>query len=151
MSPGSDESCSMLASCREIPCSPGWVENTGRKQQCSMQSKYLHIAVRNSQKSAELSLTSIPWQMYMQKQSQVHEARPRVTFDDSRYPGDHLWLSHRFQWGFTGVAGKEGKHVEARPCVCTGGVAVPRCLGWQGCPFILSGDKGYENLCHCSG
>lgn len=58
--------------------------------------------MRNSQKSAELSLTSIPWQVYTQKQTHVYEARSRVTFDDSRYTGDHHWLSHRYQWMWPG-------------------------------------------------
>lgn len=129
MSAGSDESCPVLASCREIPSSPSCRENNGRKQQRSVRSKYPHVAVRNSQKSAELSLTSIPWQMYTGQQSPVYEGGPWVTH----------WLSHTFQWVWVGRKAHESlalyvHRLSALTQPLSGG-AVPRCLAWQGCPF----------------
>lgn len=100
-----------------------------------MQRKYLHVAVRNSQKSADLSLTIIPWQMYTQKQTQVYEARPRVTFDYSRYPRDHHWLKHKSQWDLQVWVGRNAH--ESFGQVYAQVVCPHAATGWRSCTSVL--------------
>lgn len=75
----------MLASCRELPSSPGWVERTLAESSSIQCTVNPCVAVRESQESGEPTLTSIPMQMYKSKQTYVYEARPQVTFHYSRY------------------------------------------------------------------
>lgn len=66
----------MLESCRVLPSSPGWVERT-LAESGSIQNKVNpYVTMWDSQEYGEPSLTSIPIQIYKQKQTHVYGARP---------------------------------------------------------------------------
>ena len=66
----------MLASCRELPSSPGWVERTLAESSSIQRKVNPYVSTRESQESGEPTLTRIPRQMYKQRQTYVYEARP---------------------------------------------------------------------------
>lgn len=106
-----------------------------------MQSKYPYVAVRDSQKSAELSLTSIPRQMYTQKQTHVYEARPELhlmTADTHEITSDCHTSS---RGGFTGVGGKECTWKLGH--VCAQVVCPHAATAWRSCTSV----PGLARLC----
>lgn len=66
----------MLASCRELRSSPGWVERMLAESSSIQRKVDLYVAVRDSQESGEPTLTHISRQMYKQEQTYVYGARP---------------------------------------------------------------------------
>lgn len=73
--------------------------------------------------------------MYTQKQTQVYEARPRVTFDYSRYPRDHHWLKHKSQWDLQVWVGRNAH--ESFGQVYAQVVCPHAATGWRSCTSVL--------------